>query len=68
MKIFTTYYTDAEGIKWSGKRINAINWDDAEMQAQDLGLTVRGRLVEEKILDENNNIIQVINYENIQNN
>lgn len=68
MKIFTTYYVDAEGVKWSGKRLNAINWDDAEMQAKDLGLTVRGQLIEEQILDENNNTIQIINYDNIINN
>lgn len=42
---FTTYYI-ADG-KWSGERIEAICWADAEYKASFLGLTVEGRLVAE---------------------
>lgn len=53
MKIFTTYYLDEHGVKWSGERITAITYEDAEEQAKALGLTVTGQLRSEVACDEN---------------
>lgn len=70
MKIFTTYYRDGDGIKWSGQRIRAITYEDAEHQAKDLGLTIIGQLRSEVSCDENYKVdwSKQINYDQIQNN
>ncbi|WP_316817302.1 hypothetical protein [Pedobacter nyackensis] len=67
MMYTTHYYID--GQKWSGERINAICWDDAEYQASIKGLEVTGKLVQEIPFDGDN--IQwekAIDYDKMNNN
>lgn len=70
MMIFTTKYLDEDGITWikDEYRIQAINWRDAEEQAEMMGVELVGQLREEQILDDEGNVIETINYDNIQNN
>ncbi len=70
MNIYTTHYF-LNGLRWSGDRINAISWQDAEYQASIKGLEVTGKLIMEIPCDDNGNNIQwenVIDYDTIQNN
>lgn len=53
--IFTTHYY-ISGLKWSGPRINAISWGDAEYQASIQGVKVDGILVTEMDYDGSNRI------------
>lgn len=68
--IYTTHYC-LNGQMWSGERINAISWSDAEYQASTKGLEVTGKLIKEiPCSDSGNNIqwSQAIDYEKINNN
>jgi|GEM_PF-4876816 hypothetical protein len=70
MAIYTTHYY-VNGIRWSGDRINAISWEDAEYQASIKGLEVTGKLVMEIPCSESRDNIQwseAIDYEIIENN
>lgn len=70
MAIYTTHYY-LNGLKWSGIRINAISWDDAEYQASIKGLEVTGKLIMEIPCDDAGNNIQwskAIDYDKINNN
>lgn len=55
--IYTTHYY-INGQKWSGERINAICWADAECQASIKGLEVTGQLIKEIPCDNNGDNIQ----------
>ena len=44
MSIFTTY-TYINGIRFSGQRISAISWDEADLRAKSQGLELVGKLV-----------------------
>lgn len=44
MSIFTTYIY-INGLKFSGKRIYAISWEEADFRAKSEGLELVGRLV-----------------------
>ncbi|WP_448104725.1 hypothetical protein [Pedobacter panaciterrae] len=42
--IFTTHYYRSDGTKWSGPRIKAIAWSEAEYLASIKAVEVTGRL------------------------
>ncbi|SDJ95299.1 hypothetical protein SAMN04487898_105138 [Pedobacter sp. ok626] len=68
--IYTTHYY-VNGFRWSGDRISAINWTDAEYQASIKGLHVTGKLIQEIPCDDNGDNIQwdnAIDYNEIENN
>lgn len=70
MAIYTTHYY-LNGLKWSGDRINAISWGDAEYQASIKGLEVSGKLIMEIPCSDSGDNIQwdkAIDYEIIENN
>lgn len=57
INIYTTHYY-LKGLRWSGERINAISWDDAEYQASIKGLELTGQLIMEIPCDNDGANIQ----------
>lgn len=67
--IYTTHYY-LNDQRWSGQRLNAINWKDAEYQANIKGLHLTGELIQEIPCNNDGNNNQwplTIDYDKINN-